>query len=89
MYRKSQNGSSCVGALPSMTAAIKAQRFLLLQGISCEVVSLSGKETKRGCAFGVEFDCEQESAARAALRAARVPVSQYFKKEETGTHDLS
>ena len=70
----------CVGALPSMTVAIKAQRLLLAQGISSEVISLTGKETKRGCAFGIEFSCEQEGAVRSMLRAARVPVSQFFQK---------
>ena len=81
MYHKNGQAAACVGALPSMTVAIKAQRILLAQGIACEVVSLSGKETKRGCAFGVEFPCARESAVRTALRTARVAVSQYFQKE--------
>ena len=84
MYVQNRQTAKCVGARPSMTVAIKAQRALLAQGLVGEVVSLSGKETKRGCAFGLEFPCEQESAVRAVLRAARVPVSQYFQREDRG-----
>ena len=89
MYAQNTPTTRCVGALPSMTAAIKAQRILLAKGLAGEVVSLSGKETRRGCAFGLEFPCEQESAVRATLRAARVAVSQYFKKDAGATNDLS
>ena len=70
----------CVAAVGSMTAAIKAQRVLLSFGIDAEVVALAPEETRRGCAYGVEFAAASENAARAAFRAARISVSQYILK---------
>ena len=70
----------CVGAMGSMTMALKATRALAAHGIFAEVISLAANETKRGCAFGVEFACADEARVRTALRASRMAVSQYFKK---------
>ncbi len=71
---------SCVAALGPMTAAVKAQRVLLAAGISAEVVALAPEDTRRGCAYGLEFPCSMESKTRVALRAARITVSQYIEK---------
>ena len=68
----------CVAAVGSMTAAIKARRVLLSFGIDAEVVALAPEETRRGCAYGTEFQAQNEAAARAALRGARISVSQYI-----------
>lgn len=78
------NHRTCVAAIGAMTGAVKAQRALLSVGIAAEVVALSPEQTKRGCAYGVEFPCDRETEVRAALRAARVSVSQYISK---GTAD--
>lgn len=72
--------AGCRAALGAMSAAIRAERILLDAGVSTQVVALERAETKRGCAFGVEFSCAEEARARAALRAARIPVSQFYKK---------
>lgn len=72
--------AGCRAALGAMSAAIRAERVLLDAGISAQVVALERTETKRGCAFGVEFSCAEEARARAALRAARISVSQFYKK---------
>ncbi len=71
---------SCIAALGPMTAAVKAQRALLSAGIHAEVVALAPEDTRRGCAYGVEFSCNREGEARTALRAARLSVSQYIEK---------
>lgn len=73
-------GEKGVAAIGSMTAAIKAQRALTAAGISVEIVSLSPGETRRGCAYGIEYPLSQESQIRNALRAARISVSQYLRK---------
>ena len=74
--------SACVAALGAITAAIKAQHVLLNAGIAAEVISLSPTQTKKGCAFGVAFPCMMQNAARIALQAARIPVSQFIKQKD-------
>lgn len=71
---------TCVAAIGSMTAAVGAERALAANGIESEVVALSPEETRRGCAWGVEFDATLERAARATLHCARISVSQYFRR---------
>lgn len=78
MQYKSEEKS--VAAIGSMTAAIKAQRALAASGIAAEIVSLSPRETRRGCAYGVEYSVQFDTNVRNALRAARISVSQYFRK---------
>lgn len=80
MYSSNTFPQKCVAAVGSMTAVIKAQRALLAANISAEVVALAPEETRRGCAYGVEFAAASENAARAAFRAARISVSQYILK---------
>ena len=69
-----------MAAIGSMTAAVGAERALAANGIKSEVVALSPEETRRGCAWGVEFDATLERAARATLHYARISVSQYFRR---------
>lgn len=80
MYRPNTFRKKCVAAVGAMTAAIKAQRVLRSAEIDAEVVALAPEETRRGCAYGVEFSAARENEARAAFRAARVSVSQYILK---------
>ena len=80
MYAKHKT-ERLVAAIGSVTAAIGAQRALLSAGVSAEVVSLLPDQTKKGCAYGVEFSASEESAARGALRRARIGVTQYLRKD--------
>ena len=75
-----KDGEKGIAAIGSMTAAIKAQRALASAGITAEIVSLSPSETRRGCAYGIEYPLQLESAIRNTLRAVRISVSQYFRK---------
>lgn len=70
----------CVGALGTMTAALHATRALGKHGIFAEVIGLSANETKRGCAYGISFDCAALDAVRAALKSEGIAVSQYLQK---------
>ena len=80
MYTRSSR-RICVAALGSMTAAVKAQRALLASDIEAEVVALAPEDTRRGCAYGVEFPCDRAGAVRTSLHAARISVSQYIEKD--------
>ena len=75
-----ENDSNGVAAIGSMTAALKAQHALAAAGLHLSVVSLSPGENRRGCAYGIEYPLHLEEKVRTALRAARVPVSQYLRK---------
>ncbi|MBQ3063606.1 MAG: DUF3343 domain-containing protein [Clostridia bacterium] len=77
------SSARCRAALGPTSAALRAVRALQAVGINAEVVALAPNETKRGCAFGIEFACTDEPRVRATLRAARVSVSQYFKRGNT------
>ena len=76
-YKSDEKGVAAIG---SMTAAIKAQRVLASNGIATEIISLSPGETRRGCAYGIEYPFLLDTNVRNALRAARISVSQYFRK---------
>ena len=80
MQMLQSGGTHCVAATGTTTAAMKAARALQAIGITAEVVSLLPEETRRGCAFGVSFDCRELGRARNALRSARVPVREYTKR---------
>ncbi|MBR6728204.1 MAG: DUF3343 domain-containing protein [Clostridia bacterium] len=81
MQTKRNTGGVSVAAIGAMTAAIRAQRALLSAGISAEVIALLPSQTRKGCAYGVEYSALDDSAARAALQQARIRVSQYLRKE--------
>ena len=70
----------CVGAMESMTSAVKATRTLAKQGIFAEVIALSTNETKRGCAYGVSFDCDAIDTVRVTLKGAGITVTQYLQR---------
>ena len=70
----------CIGALGSMTNALKASRALASRGIFAEVIGLSANETRRGCAFGVSFDCQALEQVRSTLKSAGITVTQYLKR---------
>ena len=70
----------CVGALGTMTAALRATRALARYGIFAEVIGLSASETKRGCAYGVSFDCAALDKVRVALKEDGVTVSEYLQR---------
>lgn len=79
MHVSNTLGGTCVAALGAMTVAIKAKRALAFAGIKAEVVALAPQQTRRGCAYGVEFSLEEERMARAALRENGISVSQYIR----------
>lgn len=79
MYYRTPNKKT-VAAIGAMTAAIKAQRALAAAGLAAEVIALSPEQTRRGCAYGIEFFEAEERAVRAALAAARIHPSQFISK---------
>ena len=77
MYYPTQKKKT-VAAIGAMTVAIKAQRALASEGIAAEVIALSPEQTRRGCAYGIEFSCAELKSAKSTLGASHLPVSEYF-----------
>lgn len=68
---------NCTAVIGSMTAALKAQKVLGAAAIRATVVKLDSTVTNRGCAYGVEYDCNQSSNVRSILNSAGIKVSRY------------
>ena len=68
----------CSAAISSLTLCIKAQRTLNENGIEALVVKLDPSFTRRGCAYGIEFDCRMAHTVRAVLSKANVRATQYI-----------
>ncbi|MBQ2757657.1 MAG: DUF3343 domain-containing protein [Clostridia bacterium] len=79
MYYPTQKKKT-VAAIGAMTVAIKAQRALASEGIAAEVIALSPEQTRRGCAYGIEFFEADERTVRVALAAVRIQPSQFISK---------
>lgn len=58
----------CIIALKSMTHAIKAKNALSDHLIDADIVKLEPTMTKKGCAYGVSFNCINLDSAVAALK---------------------
>lgn len=70
---------SCTAAIGSLTVAMKAHSALSEAGIGGKIVKLDPSMTKRGCAYGIEYACEDHKAVRSAFNAAKISVSSYLK----------
>jgi len=66
----------CVASLRSMTYAIKAKKALESADISCEIIKLQPHMTKRGCAYGVQFQCVNLYIAKDVLDNKSVKYSE-------------
>lgn len=68
----------CTATVSSLTYAIKGQKLLAKEGIESRLVKPNAKKARRGCAFGIEFPCQELRHARSILTAAHLPVNDYF-----------
>ncbi|MBQ8387355.1 MAG: DUF3343 domain-containing protein [Clostridia bacterium] len=71
--------SLCTAAADSLTYAMKAQRALADSGIGCDIVKLDPSHAKRGCEYGISFDCARADEVRRALAGAGIRVKRYLK----------
>ena len=66
----------CVASVRSMTHAIKAKKALESLDISCDIIRLEPNMTKKGCAYGVQFECVNLYQAKDALDKKSVKYSE-------------
>lgn len=69
----------CTAALASLTYAMKAQSVLSAAGLYTDIVKLDPARSKRGCAYGVQFECDSSDKVRQALKSSGVSVSRYIR----------
>lgn len=70
--------NDCTAVIGSMTTALKAQKTLLKASIPSTVVKLDSSVTRRGCAYGLEFDCVQSANVQHTLSTAGIRASRYL-----------
>ena len=70
---------SCTAAIGSITLAMKAHSALTGAGINGKIVKLDPSMTRRGCAYGIEYSCDDHKAVRSAFNTAKISVSSYIK----------
>lgn len=70
--------NDCTAVIGSMTTSMRAQRALLKASIRSTVVKLDSSVTRRGCAYGLEFDCIQASNVQHVLSTAGIKVPRYL-----------
>ena len=68
----------CLASVKSMTHAIKAKKALNAMYIDANIIKLDANMTKKGCAYGVEFDCVNLYAAENTLIKNRIQYNQIF-----------
>ena len=66
----------CVASVRSMTHAQKAKKALENNLIECEIIRLEPNMTKKGCAYGVKFQCINLYAAKDALDKSSVTYTE-------------
>ena len=69
---------TCTAAIGSLTYAIKAQKALSQNGIHNNIVKLDASMTRRGCAYGIEFPCEEQRSVRTVMNEEKIPISSYI-----------
>ena len=70
---------SCTATIGSLTLAMKAKSALDAASLYCKIVKLDPSMTRRGCAYGIEYDCENHKAVRSAFNTAKISVSSYIR----------
>ena len=69
----------CTAALSSLTYAIKAERILAELGVSSRVVKLDASVSRRGCEYGISFDCRDLPHVKTALKSVGISARRYLK----------
>ena len=72
----------CITLLKSMTYALKAQKALANYYINSEIVKLDSTGLKKGCAYGVKFDCINLYSAENALKKNNIKYSQIIPTKD-------
>ncbi len=70
---------NCTAVIGSLTLALKAQKAMASSAIHATVVKLDSSVTNRGCAYGIEYDCNQDSNVRAIMNSSGIKVARFVR----------
>lgn len=70
----------CRAELQSMTVAQRAQRVLAAAAIPVEIIKLDSSRRK-GCSYGIEFNCNQKNNVDTVLSSAGIGVKQWNRAD--------
>ncbi len=65
----------CSAGVGSMTQAMKAQQVLAKEAIPSHVMKMPS--SRKGCTYGIGFDCVQEGNVRRLLEKASIGIKQW------------
>jgi len=68
---------NCSAELVSETVAIKAQKVLSSYAIPSSIIKVEHPSSRRGCAYGISFDCNQRINVERALKNAGIGVRKW------------
>lgn len=71
----------CTATMTSMTQALRAQQVLANAAIHSSVIKLDSSLAKKGCAYGLSFQCAQYNNVRTILSSAKINVRQYINAD--------
>ncbi len=66
----------CIAAINSMTYAVKAQKVLRAKNIAADIIKIDPTLTKRGCAWGVQFECFRTDDVLRFLDSRNIPYGE-------------
>lgn len=69
----------CTIAISSVNHAIRSEKLLTRSGIGVKLVKLQPAATKKGCAYGLELNCGNLSAALSLLQNAGIPYTEVVR----------
>ena len=69
----------CIIALKSMTYAFKAKKALDDSLIESEIIKLEPQMTKKGCAYGISFNCINLENVQCALKKFSIRYSEIVR----------
>ena len=69
----------CVASLKSITVALKAKKALEESYIDCEIIKLESSMTKKGCAYGIKFNCININSLENVLKKKKVNYTEIFR----------
>lgn len=66
---------TCLMTLRSETSSQRARKVLFERGIAVSVLKLDGEYAKKGCTYGIKFDCRSKAVVESILSDNKIPYS--------------
>lgn len=69
--------ATCIFSIGSVTQSMKARRILAEYSVPVNTTKLSTNRDKKGCVYGIEFNCSQKSNISRILSGSGIPFEDY------------